>query len=70
LCPGALVGAVLGAGEVLGARAGAELGAGLEHACLSVGGLAVQQEELPGLTGEAAATVPSKPPFEPLLPYK
>jgi hypothetical protein len=55
--------AVLGAGVVLAAVAGAELGAGSEHACLPVGALAVQLEELPGVTGDAAAS-------EPLLPYR
>jgi hypothetical protein len=62
--------ACLGARAVLGAGAGAKLGNGLEHACLPVGGLAVQLEELPGITGEVATVVPSKPPYEPLLPYK
>jgi hypothetical protein len=69
LCAGALVGPVLCAGAVLGAEAvlaavaGAELGASSEHACLPVGALVVQLGELPGVTGDVAAS-------EPLLPYK
>jgi hypothetical protein len=63
LCAGALVGPVSCAGVVLAAVASAELGASSDHACLPVGALAVQLEELPVVTGDAAA-------FEPLLPYR